>query len=155
MYIGGTLSPARNTVMVDQKYDEMMARYLADMEKESRRRLAEAADLIAKFMALAASKGVILGAKSFEYIQTTGIVAKVPGIARALLGPIRVVRDGLLPFNEIASRFPVAGEASWTRETNIQESRLPSGVFRAELGKLGCLVGGIEKYAFLVNAKSA
>ena len=25
MYIGGTLSPARNTVMVDQEYDEMMA----------------------------------------------------------------------------------------------------------------------------------
>jgi hypothetical protein len=97
---------ARNAVVADQEHDEMMARYLADMENMSRERLAEAADLIAKFTALAASKGVTLGAESFEYIQTTGIVAKAPGIARTLLGPIRTERDGLLPFNEIASRFP-------------------------------------------------
>lgn len=106
MYIGGALPPARNTVMADQEYDEMMTRYFADMEKQSRKRLAEAADLIAKFTALAASKGAILSAESFEYIQTTGIVAKAQGIARTLLGPIRSERDGLLPFNEIASRFP-------------------------------------------------
>ncbi|WP_342246767.1 hypothetical protein [Pseudomonas sp. OTU5201] len=91
--------------MADQEYDKMMARYLADMEKQSREQLAAATDLIAKFTALAASKGVILGANSFEYIQTIGIVAKAPGIARALLGPIRAERDGVLPFNQIASRF--------------------------------------------------
>lgn len=92
--------------MTSSKYDEMMMRYLADMEKVSRERLAEAADLIAKFTALAASKGVILGAESFEYIQTTGIVAKAKGIARTLLGSIKTDRDGLLPFNEIANRYP-------------------------------------------------
>lgn len=92
--------------MVDQEYDEMMASYVADMEKQSRERLAKATDLIAKFTALAAAKGVPLGAESFEYIQTIGIVAKAQGIARALLGPIRAERDGLLAFNEIASRFP-------------------------------------------------
>lgn len=106
MYIGGTLLPSRNIVMVDQEYDDMMARCLTDMEKRSRERLAEATDLIAKFTALAASKGVILGAESFEYVQTIGIVAKAKGIARTLLGPIRAERDGLLSFNEIASRFP-------------------------------------------------
>lgn len=92
--------------MTRSKYDEMMMRYLADMEKVSRERLTEAADLIAKFTALAASKGVILSAESFEYIQTTGIVAKAKGIARTLLGSIRTDRDGLLPFNEIANRYP-------------------------------------------------
>ncbi|MEM5432845.1 hypothetical protein [Cupriavidus oxalaticus] len=92
--------------MVDHEYEEMMARYVADMEKQSRERLAEATDLIAKFTALAASKGVALDAESFEYIHTIGIVAKAQGIARALLGPIRAERDGLLAFNEIASRFP-------------------------------------------------
>ncbi|WP_280328494.1 hypothetical protein [Pseudomonas sp. BN102] len=84
----------------------MMARYLADMEKQSRERLAAATDLVAKFIALAASKDVTLGADSFEYIQTIGIVAKAPGIARTLLGPIRAERDGVLSFNQIASRFP-------------------------------------------------
>lgn len=92
-------------MMADQECDEMMARYLAGMEEQSRKQLAEGADLIAKFTALAASKGVILNGESFEYIQTTGIVAKARGIARTLLGPIRTERDGLLPFNEIASRF--------------------------------------------------
>jgi len=84
----------------------MMARHSADLKKQSRERLAEAADLIGAFTALAASKGVILSAESFEYIQTTGIVAKAQGITRSLLGPIRTERDGLLPFNEVASRFP-------------------------------------------------
>jgi len=84
----------------------MIARHFADMERQTRERLVEAADLIAKFTALAASKDLILGPESFEYIQTTGIVAKAPGIARRLLGPIRTERDGLLPFNEIASRLP-------------------------------------------------
>jgi len=92
--------------MVDKEYDEMMARYFADMEKQSRERLAGASDLIAKFIRLAASKGVILGAEAFEYIQTIGIVAKAPGIARTLLAPIKTERDGLLSFNEIASRAP-------------------------------------------------
>lgn len=92
--------------MADQKYDEMMARYFADMERQSRERLAEASDLIARFAALAASKGVVLDAEAFEYIQTTGIVAKAPGIARTLLVPIKTERDGLLSFNEIASRLP-------------------------------------------------
>lgn len=91
--------------MADPKFDEMMARYISDLENESRKRLAEAADLMAKFTDIAASKGVILNADSFEYIQTTGIVAKAQGIAKTLLGPIRAERDGLLPFDEIASRF--------------------------------------------------
>ena len=83
-----------------------MARHVADLKKKSRERLAEAAGLIGAFTALAASKGVILSAESFEYIPTTGIVANAQGIAMSLLGPIRTERDGLLPFSEIASRFP-------------------------------------------------
>lgn len=92
--------------MAEQEYDEMLARYFGEMEKRSQERLAEESDLIAKFVKLAASKGVTLGMESFEYIQTIGIVAKAPGIARALLGPIKTERDGLLSFNEIASRLP-------------------------------------------------
>ena len=92
--------------MANQQYDEMVARYLADMEEQSRKRLAEAADLISRFTALVGTKGLILGPESFEYVRTTGIVAKAPGIARALLGPIKTERDELLSFNEIASRFP-------------------------------------------------
>lgn len=105
-YISGALSSAWSVAMTDQKSKELMARYFADMEKLSRERLADATNLIAKFTALAASKGVHLTAESFEYIQTTGIVAKAQGITRALLGPIKTERDGLLPFDEIASRYP-------------------------------------------------
>lgn len=92
--------------MVDHEYDEMLARHAAYMAEETRNRLAAAAGLITKFTALAASKGVILNAESFEYVQTVGIVVKAQGIAATLLGPIRSERDGLLSFKEIASRFP-------------------------------------------------
>ena len=61
--------------------------------------------LISEFTALAKYKGVTLSAESFEYIQTIGLVAKAKGIARALLGQIIPERDGLLSFNDIASRF--------------------------------------------------
>ncbi|MFH0065558.1 hypothetical protein [Pseudomonas aeruginosa] len=81
--------------MTDQSHSEFMARYFADMKEESRKQLA-AADLIARFTVMAESKGVILSAESFEYVQTTGIVAKAKGIARKLLGPVTAERDGLL-----------------------------------------------------------
>ena len=106
LYIGGAASHARSTAVANQEYDEMIARHLAGIERQSRERLAEAADLLEKFTAFAAFKGVILCAESFEYIQTIGIVAKAQGIARTLLGPIKVERDGLISFNEIASRLP-------------------------------------------------
>lgn len=92
--------------MTEQEYDEIIARHVADLKKQSRQRLAEAADLVGAFISLSASKGVILSAESFEYTPTTGIVANAQGIARSLLGPVRTERDGLLPFNEISSRFP-------------------------------------------------
>ncbi len=92
--------------MADQKHEEMIARYVAAMEKESRERLAKSADLIAKFTAVAACKGVLLTGESYQYIQTIGIVAKAPGIAQKLLGPVKTERDGLLSFDEIASQFP-------------------------------------------------
>jgi hypothetical protein len=95
--------------MADSKDDEM-ADYFAGIGNRSKKKLADAADLIARFTVFAASKGVSLSADSFEYIQTTGIVAKAPGIARALLGPLSVQRDGLLSFTEISSRFPNSSE---------------------------------------------
>ncbi len=92
--------------MADQEDDEMMARYFAERDRWSRDQLDKASGLIAGFTTLAASKGVNLRPESFEYIQTTGIVAKAPGIARALLGPIETERDKLLSFSEISSRLP-------------------------------------------------
>lgn len=97
--------------MVEREYEEMLARYIADTEEQSRKKLGEAADLIDKFIKTAASKGVNLNAESFEYIQTSGIVAKAPGLARRLLGPVKTERDGLLPFDEIAIRFPPSPDA--------------------------------------------
>lgn len=92
--------------MTKKNDDELIARYHAQMEKHARERLAEADDLIAAFTSMAASKGIKLSAQSIEYIQAIGIVATAPGIARTLLGPLEAERDGVLPFDGIASRFP-------------------------------------------------
>ena len=91
--------------MTDEENDEMMARYLAGMERQSRERLADAADLIAKFTDLAASRGWSSG-ESFEYIQTTGIVAKAQGIARTLLGPIKPSATGCYRSTRSHADFP-------------------------------------------------
>lgn len=91
--------------MLDKEHDEIMARYLQDIEDQSRERLAEAADLIANFTTFAESKGVILNAESYEYIQTTGIIAKAEGIAKSLLQPIKFERDELVSFKEITNRL--------------------------------------------------
>lgn len=92
--------------MTEKNDDGMIARYHAQMEKHARERLAEADDLIAAFASMAASKGMNLNKQSFEYVQAIGIVAMAPGIARTLLGPLSAERDGVLPFDDIASRFP-------------------------------------------------
>ncbi len=98
---------ARNLkAMPDHDHSDWLARYFEGLKDQSRKRLAKEADLLARFTDTAASKGVILSADSFEFIQTLGIVAKAPGIARKLLGPIAAERDGLLPFNEILRRLP-------------------------------------------------
>lgn len=93
--------------MSDHDHNDWLARYFEDLRDQSRKRLAKEADLLARFTDMAASKGVILSADSFDYVQTTGIVAKAQGIARKLLGPITAERDGLLPFNDIAARLSI------------------------------------------------
>ena len=100
-------SLARNLkVMADHDHNNQLARYFEGLKDQSRKRLAAETDLLARFTDMASSKGVVLSADSFEYIQTIGIVAKAPGIASKLLGPVTAERDGLLPFNEIAKRLP-------------------------------------------------
>jgi len=90
----------------DLELEEIMARHAAAMAEQARGELDKAADLIAKFTKLAAAKGFALDSGSFEYVQTIGIVANAPSIARVLLGPVQVERDGLLSYEEIAKRLP-------------------------------------------------
>lgn len=86
----------------DPQLEEMMAHYLAEQATE----LANAADLIAQFTELAATRGIALDSSSFEYIQTIGIVASAPGLAKALLEPIPMERDGLYAHKDIAQKLP-------------------------------------------------
>jgi len=83
-----------------------MVRYLAGVAERARAELDKASDLIAAFTKLAALRGVALDAGAFEYIEKIGIVARAPGIARELLGPIQLERDGLCSFDDIALHLP-------------------------------------------------
>lgn len=91
---------------MDQEFEEMKARHASAMAEEASSKLKAAADVIAKFTELASTKSVVLEANSFEYIQTIGIVAKSPGIARMLLGWVHAENDGLLPYAELARKLP-------------------------------------------------
>ena len=90
----------------DHQVEDMIARHLAAMAETARDELARASKLIERFILIAAKKGVALDDDSFEYVQTIGIVAKAPGLAKALLGPLPIERDGLLLYNDIAERLP-------------------------------------------------
>ncbi len=59
----------------------MIIRYFANMERQSCKALAEADELIVKFTAVAASKGISLSAESSECISTTGIIGMAQGPA--------------------------------------------------------------------------
>jgi hypothetical protein len=86
--------------------DLMLASHRSRLAEEARLELSNAAHDIKRFTAYAASRGVTLGADSFEYLPTIGIVATAPGLSRRLLGPMRTERDGLLAFGDIAARLP-------------------------------------------------
>lgn len=85
--------------------EEIMARHALHVMEEAQGELKRAAPQIEKFTAIAASKGVALDARSFEYVQTIGVVAKASGLAKALLEPIQAKRDKLLSFSEIAKKL--------------------------------------------------
>ena len=90
----------------DSQFEEMMARHVAGIAERARSELEKASELITRFTKLAAKSGVPLDPSSFEYVQTIGIVASAPGLARALLTPIHVERDGLFEYNDIARKLP-------------------------------------------------
>ena len=89
----------------DSELEKIKASYAIHMTEEAQRELKKAAPQIERFTAIAASKGVALDDRSFEYIQTIGVIAKAPGLAKTLLGPIQAERDELLSFSEIAKKY--------------------------------------------------
>jgi hypothetical protein len=90
----------------DEQIESMIERHRLAMEELARANLARAADLIERFTALAASKGIRLTSNSFSYVQAIGIVASAPGLAKVLLGLTPTERDGLFAYEEIAERLP-------------------------------------------------
>lgn len=88
---------------------ELIARYYKGLEEECVKKLEESAELIDAFIEYCDGKGIELKRANFNYIQTTGIVAKSPGLLTRLLDNIPVERDGLLPFKTLLERFSLEG----------------------------------------------
>ncbi len=87
------------------EFEEIMSRQAIHMAEEAQKELEMAAPQIQRFIAIAARKGVVLDATSFEYVKTVGLVAKAQGLAKTLLGPIQTERDGLLAFSVIGENL--------------------------------------------------
>lgn len=83
-----------------------MERHRKAMADLARSELEKSSKLIERFTHLAASKGIALDSNSFDYIQTIGIVASAPGLAKALLGIPQKEKDGLFAYEEIAKYLP-------------------------------------------------
>lgn len=89
----------------DSELEEIKARYAIQMAEEAQRELTKAAPQIERFTAIAASRGIVLNATSFEYVQTIGVVAKAPGLAKTLIEPIQTERDELVAYSEIVKKL--------------------------------------------------
>lgn len=90
----------------DDEMRLLMERHMKQMADYAQSELERSSELIARFTLMAASRGIALDSNSFSYVQTIGIVASAPGIARKLLGIAPSERDGLFAYNEIAQRLP-------------------------------------------------
>jgi len=92
----------------DEEMKILMERHIKAIADHARFKLERSSDLIKHFTQVAASKGIALDSNSFSYIQTIGIVATSPGLARKLLGIAPSERDGLFAYEEIAGLLPPA-----------------------------------------------
>jgi hypothetical protein len=90
----------------DDEMKLLMERHIKAVADHARSELEMSADLIERFKQMAATKGIALDSDSFSYIQTIGIVATAPGLAKMLLGITPIERDGLFAYEEIAQRLP-------------------------------------------------
>lgn len=90
----------------DDEMKLLMERHIKAMAEHARSELERSSDLIERFTKIAAAKGIALVSDSFSYIETIGIVASAPGLARMLLGITPTERDGLFAYEDIAECFP-------------------------------------------------
>ena len=102
--------------------EDLLARYREGLEKERLEALENHAPLIETFMEFASGNNIQLEKSDFDYIPTTGIVVKSPGIARRLMCGIPAERDELLPFKSLLRQFSLDG---------CQEGYLNCGTFMA------------------------
>ncbi len=90
----------------DAEIKLLMEQHIKAMADHACSELEKSTTLIERFAQIAASKGIALDPDSFSYIQTIGIVASAPGLAKMLLGITPIERDGLFAYEEIAQRLP-------------------------------------------------
>lgn len=90
----------------DDEMKLLMERHIKQMADHARSELDRSSELISRFIQIARSRGIALNSDSFSYVQTIGIVASAPGIAKKLLGIAPSERDGLFDYDEIARHLP-------------------------------------------------
>lgn len=90
----------------DDEVKLLMERHKKAMADHAQSELERSAELIARFKRIAAARGVALNSDSFSYVQTIGIVASFPGLAKKMLAFAPSERDGLFAYEEIAHCLP-------------------------------------------------
>lgn len=72
------------------------------MAEHAKREVEKASGLIEEFSEFAGRKGVRFTPESFSYIQSIGIVATAPNLAKVLIAPIQPDKDGLVDFKDLS-----------------------------------------------------
>lgn len=93
----------------DLSDEQLLVGYRERLRQERAEKLKESAPIIDAFIGYCADRGIELTRPDFDYIQTTGIVAKSPGLLFRLIEGFPVERDSLLSFKALLQRFSREG----------------------------------------------
>jgi len=84
---------------LDYNEQEMMKRYLEQIEKEKEMELARNYDEIKKFSDFCRSFGVDILSNDFDYLQTTGLIAQQGSLLDKVFHEVQKDKDGLFSWN--------------------------------------------------------
>ncbi len=84
---------------MDYNEQEMMKRYLEQIEKEKEMELARNYDEIKKFSDFCRSFGVDILSNDFDYLQTTGLIAQQGSLLDKVFHEVQKDKDGLFSWN--------------------------------------------------------
>lgn len=91
--------------MTDEEFQNLKKGWLQSLKDDAEKELQKSEKLISSFKEFCASRGVLLTADNFKYVQRIGIVACYPNIVEKICPTFSRDKEGLVNFNLLRNHF--------------------------------------------------